>query len=78
MNDKIEIFKAEKEAGLESLISANASIAYHAPVLLSDQPAEVQKNWKPLPFAKAAKEAPDIYHVSVSYTHLTLPTSDLV
>ena len=51
MNDKIEIFKAEKEAGLESLISANASIAYHAPVLLSDQPAEVQKNWKPLPFA---------------------------
>ena len=63
MNNKIEIFQAEKDAGLESLISANASIAYQAPVLLSDQPAEIQKNWKPLPFAKAAKEEADIYHV---------------
>ena len=63
MNNKIEIFQAEKDAGLESLISANASIAYQAPVLLSDQPAEIQKNWKPLPFAKAAKEDADIYHV---------------
>jgi len=63
MNNKIEIFQAEKKAGLEAQIRANASIAYHAPVLLGndlESPAES----KPLTWiANAAKDDPDIHHV---------------
>ena len=64
MNNKIEIFQAEKEAGLESLISANASIAYEAPVLLGNELDSPKGAAKPIALiSKAAKEDPDIYHV---------------
>ena len=63
MKDKIEIFKAEREAGLEHLIEANASIAYQSPILLDDDSLDIQKNFKALPIATAAKNDPDIHHV---------------
>jgi len=64
MNNKIEIFQAEKEAGLESLISANASIAYASPVLLGNELDSPKGAAKPIALiAKAAKDDPDIYHV---------------
>jgi len=72
MTDKIQIFQAEKDAGLEHLIEANASIAYEAPALLRyEQENEIlaaldtTQRYKKLPFpiAKAAKGDPDIHHV---------------
>ena len=63
MTNKIQVFAAEKEAGLEHAIHANATIAYHTPVLLKDQPLEIRSRFKPLPFTKAAKDDDDIYHV---------------
>jgi hypothetical protein len=63
MKDKIEIFKAERDAGLEHLIEANASIAYESPILLDDDSLDIQKNFKALPIATAAKNDPDIHHV---------------
>ena len=60
MTDKIQIFQAEKEAGLEHLIEANASIAYEAPALLYQECNEdiscslnASKNIKELPFVKS-------------------------
>ena len=61
MTNKIQVFAAEKEAGLEHAIQANATIAYHTPVLLKDQPLEIRSRFKPLPFTKAAKDDDDIY-----------------
>ena len=37
MNNKMQVFKAEKEAGLEHLIRSTAAIAYHSPVLLEQE-----------------------------------------
>ena len=34
MNNQIQVFKAEQEAGLEHAIKSTAAIAYHTPVLL--------------------------------------------
>lgn len=70
MTDKIQIFKAEEDAGLKHLIESNASIAYQAPILLHKECDEdiacsikaTTPNHLPA-FVKAAKEDDDIYHV---------------
>ncbi|MAH45113.1 hypothetical protein CMI37_04740 [Candidatus Pacearchaeota archaeon] len=63
MNDKVQVFKDEQDAGLEALIQANASIAYHSPILVGDDSLDIKKNFKSLPIATAAKNDPDIHHV---------------
>ena len=70
MTDKIQIFKAEEDAGLKHRIESNASIAYQAPVLLHKECDEdiacslkaTTPNRLPT-FVKAAKADDDIYHV---------------
>tara|TARA_B100001123_G_C15336924_1_gene1033225 strand:- start:3775 stop:5373 length:1599 start_codon:yes stop_codon:yes gene_type:complete len=70
MSNKIQIFKAEEDAGLKHIIESNASIAYQAPALLHPQCDEdiacSLKATTPdhLPaFVKAAQTDDDIYHV---------------
>ena len=70
MSDKIQIFKAEEDAGLKHLIESNASIAYQSPILLhNDCDNDIACSLKDttsnhLPaFVKAAKSDDDIYHV---------------
>ena len=70
MTDKIQIFKAEEDAGLKHLIQSNASIAYQSPILLHEECDEdiacslkaTTPNHLPA-FVKAAKDDSDIYHV---------------
>ena len=40
MADKIQVFQAEKDAGLEHAVASNASIAYEAPALLRYEHAD--------------------------------------
>ena len=65
MSNNIKVYQAEKDAGLENLITANASIAYEAPVLLGDNAVTKNelKQFLPAPVSKAAKDDDDIYHV---------------
>ena len=65
MSNKIQVYKAEKDAGLEDVIIANASIAYESPVLLPDKPVTKNELTKFLPatVSLAAKDDDDIYHV---------------
>ncbi len=70
MSNKIQVFKAEEDAGLQHLIESNASIAYQAPILLhkecdEDIACSIKSNipTQPPAFVKAAKDDDDIYHV---------------
>ena len=79
MSNKIQVFKAEQDAGLQHMIEANASIAYQAPALLRSKCDEdiacslnsktptALNNYNPHPnpplFLKASKSDDDIYHV---------------
>ena len=69
MNNKMQVFKAEKEAGLEHLIRSTAAIAYHSPVLLERKadPATFSKDitsLKSIPDStKGAQGDKDVYSV---------------
>ena len=69
MSDKIKVFKAEQDAGLQHMIESNASIAYQAPALLRskcDEDIACSLNSKTPttpPSIKAAKDDDDIYHI---------------
>ena len=69
MNNKMRVFKAEKEAGLENLIRSTAAIAYHSPVLLDPktEPSPFSKDitsLKSIPgLSKGAREDQDVYSV---------------
>ena len=68
MSNKIKVYEAEKEAGLEEVIVANASIAYETPAmsnpkLLVNNSKDIRDAILPEPFTKAAQDDPDIHHV---------------
>ena len=65
MSNNIKVYQAEKDAGLENIITANASIAYESPVLLGDNAVTKNelKQFLPATVSKAAKDDDDIYHV---------------
>ena len=69
MNNKMQVFKAEKEAGLEHLIRSTAAIAYHSPVLLEQEadPVTFSKDitsLKSIPAStKGAQGDKDVYSV---------------
>ena len=69
MSDKIKVFQAEQDAGLQHAVESNASIAYQAPALLRskcDEDIACSLNSKTPttpPSIKAAKDDDDIYHV---------------
>ena len=68
MSNKIQVYEAEKNAGLEDVIVANASIAYETPALsnpklLVNSSKDIRDAILPEPFTKAAQDDPDIHHV---------------
>jgi hypothetical protein len=68
MSNKIQVYQAEKDAGLEEIIVANASIAYESPALSNSQllvnkSKDIRDAILPEPFTKAAQDDPDIHHV---------------
>ena len=68
MSNKIQVYEAEKNAGLEDIIVANASIAYETPALsnpklLVNSSKDIRDAILPEPFTKAAQDDPDIHHV---------------
>ena len=68
MSNKIPVYQAEIDAGLEDIIVANASIAYEAPALsnpklLVNSSQDIRDAILPEPFTKAAQDDPDIHHV---------------
>ena len=68
MSNKIQVYEAEKNAGLEDIIVANASIAYETPALsnpklLVNNSKDIRDAILPEPFTKAAQDDPDIHHV---------------
>ena len=71
MNNKIQVFQSEQDAGLESLIRSTASIAYDAPALLSEKIDTVDvfrlnedtEEVFAMPFTKAAMDDDDVYSV---------------
>ena len=68
MSNKIQVYQAEIDAGLEEIIVANASIAYESPAmsnpkLLVNSSQDIRDAILPEPFTKAAQDDPDIHHV---------------
>lgn len=68
MNNQIQVFKAEQEAGLEHAIKSTAAIAYHTPVLLDkkDKISNLQDitSLKDIPnLTMAASDDQDVYKV---------------
>jgi len=63
MNNEIKVFGSEIEAGLESLIRSSTSIAYCSPTILPESPGEDLGKMLEFPFATAAQDDDDIYHV---------------
>ena len=58
----MQIFTAEKEAGLEHQIKTQSSIAYESPILL-DEKQDIAKAFDNLLISTAAMDDKDIYHV---------------
>ena len=58
----MQIFTAEKEAGLEHQIKTQSSIAYESPILL-DEKQDIAKAFDNLLISTAAVDDKDIYHV---------------
>ena len=62
METKMQVFAAEKEAGLEHQIKTQSSIAYESPILL-DEKQDIAKAFDNLSISTAAMDDQDIYHV---------------
>ena len=58
----MQVFAAEKEAGLEHQIKTQSSIAYESPILL-DEKQDIAKAFDNLSISTAAVDDKDIYHV---------------
>ena len=58
----MQVFAAEKEAGLEHQIKTQSSIAYESPILL-DEKQDIAKAFDNLLISTAAMDDKDIYHV---------------
>ena len=62
METKMQVFAAEKEAGLEHQIKTQSSIAYESPILL-DEKQDLAQAFDNLSISTAAVDDKDIYHV---------------
>ena len=62
METKMQVFAAEKEAGLEHQIKTQSSIAYESPILL-DEKQDLAQAFDNLSISTAAMDDKDIYHV---------------
>ena len=62
METKMQVFAAEKEAGLEHQIETQSSIAYESPILL-DEKQDLAQAFDNLSISTAAMDDKDIYHV---------------
>ena len=62
METKMQVFAAEKEAGLEHQIKTQSSIAYESPILL-DEKQDLAQAFDNLSISTAAIDDKDIYHV---------------
>ena len=62
METQMQVFAAEKEAGLEHQIKTQSSIAYESPILL-DEKQDLAQAFDNLSISTAAMDDKDIYHV---------------
>ena len=62
METKMQVFAAEKEAGLEHQIKTQSSIAYESPILL-DEKQDLAQAFDNLSISTEAMDDKDIYHV---------------